>query len=636
MTPALQLRHLSIHADGKTAYSETFSNGVNIIHGDNGSGKSTIADFIFFALGGELRSWKTHAGHCDFVVAEVQLGQSTLTLKREVSEIAGRPMHIYFGPYDEAMAAGPAAWNILPYKRPSSGLSFSQVLFRSMGIPEAVSTGDSNITMHQILRLLYGDQMTPIQRIFRQENFDTWQMRQAVGYFVCGVGGHELHELQLQLRSESAKHEQASQELRSLMVVAGSYGDKILIEQLESVIEKLANDRLEALAKLDDLLNRDDSAEVAAMATAATKTRMRELQRAKGEVADLEDRTAILEYEIQDSARFMEYLEQSLSEFDDAAATFFSLGHLRFEFCPSCFTPVTAQHTSGPGHCQLCGSEISVATGGERKLAAKLDLEMQLKESRALAASRVKDLESLKGALRSAQVRLRMASQAAESLRHHTGTKRDTAVAELSRKLGYLESELALLERRVELSKEIARLSTTKEALNAEISRLKTRIAATEAAQDKRKRSAFTTVADAVIRMLKQDLQSQSDFFPVESMSFSFAEDWIAVNGDKNVSRSASGMVILKNSFLVGLYLAALQDQAFLLPRFMLLDNIEDKGMVRDRSWNFQRVTVQEASKFTAPHQLIFTTSMLAPELEKSGLVIGRKFTRDEPSLKLR
>lgn len=636
MTPTLQLRRLSVFADGKTAYSEVFRNGVNIIHGDNGSGKSTIADFIFFALGGDLRGWKAHAGQCDFVVAEVQLGQSMLTLKREVSESVGRPMHVYFGPYDEAMAAGPAAWNILPYKRPSSGLSFSQVLFRSMGIPDAISIGDSNITMHQILRLLYGDQMTPIQRIFRQENFDTWEMRQAVGYFVCGIGGHELYELQLELRSESAKYEQVSQALRSLVTVASSYGDRILAEQLEAVIEKLSKERAEAAAKVDDLLNRDASAEEVSIATAATRYRMRELQHAKGEVADLEDRIATLEYEIQDSARFVEYLEQSLSEFNDASATFFSLGHLRFEFCPSCFTPVAAQHPSGLGHCQLCGADTSVPAGGERKLAAKLDLEMQLKESKALAEIRVKDLEAFKGALRLAQIRLRTATQAADSLRHHTGTKRDTAVAELSRRLGYLDSELALLQRRVELSNEIARLSAAKESLNVAIGKLKTRIEATERAQDKRRRSAFTTITDATVRVLKQDLQSHSDFFPVESMSFSFAEDWMAVNGDKNRSRSASGMVILKNSFLVGLYLAALQDHEFLLPRFMLLDNIEDKGMVQDRSWNFQRVMIREVSKSITPHQLIFTTSMLAPELELSGLVVGRKFTRERPSLEFK
>jgi hypothetical protein len=65
-----------------------------------------------------------------------------------------------------------------------------------IGIPEAISDGSSNITMHQVLRLLYEDQLTPVQRIFRAENFDTWQARQAVGDrnlgLMCGIGGYDL------------------------------------------------------------------------------------------------------------------------------------------------------------------------------------------------------------------------------------------------------------------------------------------------------------------------------------------------------------------------------------------------------------------------------------------------------------
>ena len=56
MTPLLQLNRLGVFRHGKVMYSEAFHTGVNIIHGDNGSGKSTIADFIFLERAGRIRT----------------------------------------------------------------------------------------------------------------------------------------------------------------------------------------------------------------------------------------------------------------------------------------------------------------------------------------------------------------------------------------------------------------------------------------------------------------------------------------------------------------------------------------------------------------------------------------------------
>ena len=45
----LFLRRLVIYTnEGNIAYDETFHKGINIICGDNSSGKSTITHFIFF------------------------------------------------------------------------------------------------------------------------------------------------------------------------------------------------------------------------------------------------------------------------------------------------------------------------------------------------------------------------------------------------------------------------------------------------------------------------------------------------------------------------------------------------------------------------------------------------------------
>jgi hypothetical protein len=633
MSAFLHLNRMSVFKGAGTLYSQVFHDGVNIIHGDNGSGKSTLMDFIFFGMGGDLTEWKPHAEKADFVLLEVKAGGTILTLRRDVASQTGRPMQIYFGPMDEAIAAGPIQWRAAPYKREKDNFSFSQVLFRAIGLPEAISDGTSNITMHQILRLLYSDQMTPIQRIFRIEHFDTWQTRQAVGDLMCGIGGYELFDKQLMQRTTSREHDELSSRLRNLIAVASGYGDAILAEHIEVTLKNIAIERTTLASELDRILvSEAEPKPLDDEATALMKRQSRTLTRARRAVAELEDRVSTLEYEIEDSAAFIGHLEKTLEDFDDAATTFFALGQVRFEFCPACFAPVISEGKD-PANCHLCGEAHVVSSDDTKSLAVRLDIEMQLRESRVLQGERTDTLETQKTALRRAQKVLREVSEAYELSRRGHATEREKLVADISRKIGYIDSETKILQDRLTLAGEIAKLSAEKERLNGIISRLKDEIAAIIQGQLARKRVAYTLISDRARGILDQDLAEHADFGEVKFISFSFADDWIAINDDKNHSRSASGMVVLKNSFHFGLFLAALQDATFGLPRFMLLDNIEDKGMVQDRVWNFQRVLVAECLKQTTPHQLIFTTSRLAPDLDKPELVIGRKYTRNNPSL---
>ena len=70
-TPSLFLKRLVVMSNGERVYDENFYTGLNIIRGMNGTGKTTIADFIFFGLGGENVHWKEEALRCDYVYCEV-------------------------------------------------------------------------------------------------------------------------------------------------------------------------------------------------------------------------------------------------------------------------------------------------------------------------------------------------------------------------------------------------------------------------------------------------------------------------------------------------------------------------------------------------------------------------------------
>ena len=114
----------------------------------------------------------------------------------------------------------------------------------------------------------------------------------------------------------------------------------------------------------------------------------------------LEDQIETLAYEVDDAEGFVDHLRQSLRDFEAASETFSVLGHLDFEFCPSCFAPVKEKQK---GHCQLCDTPRSKEDDDSRTLAVKLDLQMQLKESLSLQAERVSELAAKKSALRIAK-----------------------------------------------------------------------------------------------------------------------------------------------------------------------------------------------------------------------------------------
>ena len=94
--PRIRLRRLQVHKGRRVAFDHTFSNGLNLFAGANGSGKSTIADFVMFALGGEPANWRKAALECDFVAAEVELNATIVTLSRDIEGgTPRRPIRIF-------------------------------------------------------------------------------------------------------------------------------------------------------------------------------------------------------------------------------------------------------------------------------------------------------------------------------------------------------------------------------------------------------------------------------------------------------------------------------------------------------------------------------------------------------------
>jgi hypothetical protein len=135
---------------------------------------------------------------------------------------------------DDATKQGLDGWRLFPLHRSAGRESFSQILFRASGIPESKGDEESNLTIHQILRLAYADQRTPAPRLFRFEQWDTNNTRQAIGNLICGLNIYEEYEIQLALRGLTKSFEAKQKQLSLRLAAVPPEEGAATIETIES------------------------------------------------------------------------------------------------------------------------------------------------------------------------------------------------------------------------------------------------------------------------------------------------------------------------------------------------------------------------------------------------------------------
>lgn len=623
------LKRLRVMQSGAPVYDQSFHLGINIIRGENGSGKSTIADFIFYVLGGEFDNWKTVAANCDEVQAEIGTASGVLTLKRTIDR-AQTPISVFFGSFEEAAEQGLDGWQSYPIRRTASGQeSFSQIIFRASGIPEAQSQGAANITMNQLLRLLYADQRTPAAFLFRYESFDTGEIREAVGDLVCGIRGYEAYEIELELRTLNKRFDELSSQYTALLKALPEEEALARVESIDRRVEALEGEYARLSEEIENVEDHIDDQEVRAFLNERKKAAA-EVRKVRGRIADLEQVAHTNDLEVTDLTNFIDHLEELSEKLPKAQKSSEIIGSIEFTHCPACLSPLDG--TSDPDHCVLCGRETDPEQERSRYLQIKLDLDIQIRESRQLLGEKEAETNQAKKELR--KLRSTYQEQLSEfTVRYElSNSPRDSFAAERYQRMGQIDRELRELARLRERATEIEDVSTRKAELQTKIDKLKDRQKALETASARRRRIALTHVSEKAKAFLRQDLDRQDEFQDADTVQVNFRDNSVLVDGELNFAESSN--VIVKNSAILALFAAATEDTDFLHPRFLLMDNIEDKGMEQERSHNFQKIVVAASKQAKLDHQIIFTTSMPNPALDDDGYTIGPHYTHERRTLR--
>ena len=63
-------------------------------------------------------------------------------------------------------------------------------------------------------------------------------------------------------------------------------------------------------------------------------------------------------------------------------------------------------------------------------------------------------------------------------------------------------------------------------------------------------------------------------------------------------------------------------------PRFVILDNVEDKGLETNRIQQFHRDVIEKSKDSDIEHQIIITarSEVVTDEIRNSGMVVGKEY----------
>ena len=345
--PFIMVNQLVITKGTIQVYNEIFHQGVNIIRGNNSSGKSTIADFIFYALGGDLNKWKEEASICDFTYIEANLSGKPFTLRREIRASSKAGMDIFDGSMEDALKSDISSWLRYPYSATENKESFYQAILKELGIPYTQSDSSSSITLHQLLRLMYVDQMTSLDRLFKFDRFDNASKRKAIGELLIGLSDLELYQYRLQVQKLEPILDNKIKEIKTLHKFFGEE-----IKTSDEINQEIDKNNKE-IKELELSLENENSAVSNEDENSLAPELREEIKKLRDESRCLREKQSSTSFEITDSERFVQSLQTRLEAIEDSSRAVDALSNISYQYCPSCFERV-AQYDLN--QCNLCGT----------------------------------------------------------------------------------------------------------------------------------------------------------------------------------------------------------------------------------------------------------------------------------------
>lgn len=621
----LYIERLVIKKSGNNVYDEIFHRGLNVIRGDHSVGKTTILEMIFYVLGGEIKEnqWLYPADRCDEIYCQLNINGNVFTIKRIIDKNSIPPISIRSGMYEKQDDAA-EPWKTFGPRRNDTNdkMSFSQQFFELLGWDTHKSDDYANLTMHQILRFLYVDQETASTKILRAEDNprgDSEGIRTAIFEFLFGLDNLDTHKLRQQLLLAERQFEKIASDLSAMYRVLGS--DSILTL---SILEENIIKNVEEIVMLRDTpvefradsnLEKEREAQYRQL-DGKVKLFCRQIQNFKKELLSLNGE--IVDCELYEKS--LNFRKKSLLE---SQASYDAIGLVRYESCPCCLQKLTSKED---GVCHLCGSPTNESKRSNNYMEILTGLDFQINSNRKILEDYLEHKTGLQSAIRIAEAQLLEVQSEQEEVAKMVDLSFHAAL-ESAKRIGYLESDNENIKKKIDIIKELESNKNKKEDLIKTILQLKEKIEAAKAANKKRREKVYSGICKNMVSILRRDKRSNGKPYEevfaeanASDVELDLAKDRTLIDG--RVKFSGSSNYIKKNAFHLSALLESLEDPSYRIPRFLMLDAIENGGMKEFRSHNFQK-TLIEYFKDRDDFQIIFCTSMVLDELNNDSYGVG-------------
>lgn len=603
----IAIRRVQYFGDQYSFDSGLLPDGLVIVEGANGSGKTTFTELIYFALGGTVKQFQQKGTEQHREIRSDRNNGVSLTI-----EINGQHYLVirHFSVPEDVLVASshePDA-TVFPVNRYGSRRVFSDWLLEKLGIRVVTLTTGAfkgKLNFLDLMRLIYHDQEPNPSRIFRrpdrENNFvsDSRDFRKAVFEILIGRASDEYYEALGELKLAEADLSEKRVALASYGAAldrmgprrqeANSHFLEVSISEQEAHLARLVAIRADLRQNAPDTPAR--SAELLSLrqAAAAAEAQVAAYERKATQTREERIRLTTLEAQLYDDVKRIQkimHAHESLQLFQPDA-------------CPCCLRSVDRK----PGHC-ICGQPID--EGAYQRVFYTTE------EYTSILKSRRKNTETVRSAIDACDDDLKtlsaliahkegVAHQFLEKLEGWAGSSGvyTTELERVDEELAEVRVALERARSALELQRELERAMLDVQEAGRLVERLESRVAALEAAAQEQRDTQLRIFDQTYSQLLRSTLAG------VNSARLSQSYEPIINEGDY---REASSGVTRRLMYYLAFLKMSLADSAMPFPRFLLVDTPETAGIDTDALYKAIGTIDQILTDGQLTGQVILTT----------------------------